>query len=401
MPPAIVPEGKSFVHGIVADELFSLSTRDRIGLEVEVFLTTREGRRDIPDPVRNSFYRALAREFGGELSYGADGDPVLTLPDGGGISFEPAGQLEYSGPPFDSALDASLDALEFLDRLERVAISQGILLAVNGYDDALDEPPLVVAKARYVAMDKYFRRVGPYGRMMMRRTCALQINLDFGGIAVNQQRWRLANMISPALNALFANSPTTFEGRHYRSFRYEIWKRADPTRTGRLFDRPDLDPVADYVRFALDARVMFIRMDDGSCLVPAEGLTFRQWMSDGWGGRYPRSGDWRRHLTTLFPDIRPRGWMEVRSIDAQSREMIGVVTSVVASSLYDRSIRSELLRMLEDRHRRASDDGEHDGCWISDLRAGIAIARAVAHLVPLSEWRGRLDRHVQRISAAL
>ncbi len=394
MPPAILPPRSSFVHAIVADELFALSPSDRVGLEVEVFIVSDSGHRHFPEDERVNFYRALAREFDGEFSFGAEGEPVVALRNGGKITFEPAGQLEYSGPPFDSSLDASVDAVEFVTRLQRVARSVRMDVVMKGFDDRFEEPPLVVAKSRYVAMDNYFGRIGDYGRMMMRRTCALQVNLDFGGLGTNQERWRLANMIAPALNALFANSPATRNERAYRSFRYEIWKHADPTRAGRLFDRPDLDPVADYVRFALDARVMFVRLDDGRHVVPTPELTFRRWMSVGWEGRLPTSSDWRRHLTTLFPDVRPRGWMEVRSIDAQPVEMIGVVASVVAAALYDEACRRDLLRMLENRDRVAIDDGEHDGCLVSDLQAGIEIARVVADRLPLPAWRDQLDRHV-------
>src|SRR5207248_1900819 len=169
----------------------------------------------------------------------------------------------------------------------------------------------------------------------------LQINLDFGPQSVIAERWRLVNMIAPSLNAIFANSPHTFHGRHYRSFRYEIWRHADPTRTGRLYDRPDLDPVADYLRFALDASVMMTHDREGGLVPPPHLMTFRQWLAGQSSCGFPTFADWRLHLTTLFPDVRPRGWMEIRSIDALPPKWWSVPVALTTSLIYNDALRQE------------------------------------------------------------
>lgn len=395
MPPATLPIPALDPHAVVANDFFSNAATSRVGLEIEVFVRRRSGERRLNRFVLWRLMSIVATEFQGTLVHSDASGPSIHLRSGGVISFEPAGQLEYAGPPLDSSFDAVFDALEFIERLERTLAGHGFVVILQGFDSGTTGPLLLVRKPRYLAMDRYFHRIGPYGRMMMRRTCSLQINLDFGGVGVNQERWRLANMISPALNALFPNSYYTERGATHPSYRYEIWRHTDPSRTGRLFDRPDLDPVADYLRFAMDARVMLVN-ENGSVVTPDYALSFRSWITDGWKGRFPKAADWRLHLTTLFPDVRPRGWMEIRSVDAQPKEMIGPVVSLVATVLYKSSLRASLLRLLEGRDRIREGGTSHDGYWRSDLNAGIDIAQLAVDSVSYRPWRTALERHIER-----
>jgi glutamate--cysteine ligase len=220
-------------------------------------------------------------------------------------------------------------------------------------------------------MDQHFARIGEFGRKMMRATCAIQINLDFGPPEIASERWRLANMIAPSLNAIFANSAYIYSGQRYRSFRSEIWRRADPTRTGRLYDRPDLDPIADYLRFALDAEVMLLCDGLDGCIPPPGPMTFRQWMSAASGVRRPTLADWHLHLTTLFPDVRPKGWMELRSVDCLPRKWWSVPVVLATTLLYDQNLRRQALERLELCERKIeSDEHEHGGAWRSDYDTG-------------------------------
>jgi len=382
--------------GSVQRDLFT-GTRDKaIGLEVEVFLRPAEGEGLHRAQSIGDLLETIAVDLGGEYSTDVHGGPRVVLPSGGILTLEPAGQLEYSGAPCGNAAEAVETALGCIESMRVTAHACGWRLWHEAFDTQPAEPSLVVWKPRYLAMDAHFQRIGPFGRMMMRRTCALQVNLDFGPVGVDQERWRLANMVAPALNAMFANSPYVYEGRSYSSFRYEVWRRTDPTRTGRLFDRPDLDPVLDYTRFALDATVMMIQTPAGT-VVPDSGLSFRQWMVDGWRGHFPRSDDWTCHLSTLFPDVRPKGWIEIRSIDAQPPGMMGPVVAFVSALLYDDGARRSALALLEHRRRYVTMGEEHGGHWSADLCTAVDVLNLTLDAVVDLHYRAQLEEHLRTL----
>jgi glutamate--cysteine ligase len=368
------------LYGMIERVLFTGGSggEDRVGLELELFPVVascgayRNLRLHADDAEEGllAWLRGVADRHGWTHETDVYGNLRVELASGGTITLEPAGQIEYSGAPALSVADA-VEALEsFVAGLEREAGERGISLVARGYNDLCgDESELEVRKPRYLAMDEHFARTGPFGRKMMRSTCALQINLDFGGGGVAAERWRLANMIAPSLNAIFANSPYQLDGAHYRSFRYEIWRRLDPSRTGRLYDRPDLDPVADYLRFALDASVMMMRGDAGAFTVPSRPLSFRDWMA-GHAEVYPDWEDWRNHLSTLFPDVRARGYMELRSIDALPRRYRAIAVGFAAELLRNPSLRRAALERIESRERIAVPGEEHGGFWRSDYETG-------------------------------
>ncbi|WP_059007709.1 glutamate-cysteine ligase family protein [Streptomyces specialis] len=173
---------------------------------------------------------------------------------------------------------------------------------------------------RYRAMEAHFDRGGPWGRVMMRGTAAVQISLDAGddsdGPRGYRYRWRLAHRLGPVLIAAFANSPL-WRGRKtgWGSSRQAVWRRIDPTRTSAPGGGPDpRDAWADY---ALDAQLLCVRRDGSADWSAPRGLTFRSWLTGARVGRPPVLDDLEYHLTTLFPPVRPRGWLELRMIDAQ------------------------------------------------------------------------------------
>ncbi|HVK37905.1 MAG TPA: glutamate-cysteine ligase family protein [Candidatus Kapabacteria bacterium] len=388
-----------------------------MGLEVEATpIVVRDGRERVAEIAHVlDWIESIGRSRDWDFSRARDRAPLIGVAGGGIITLEPGGQIEYSSAVRDDA-ETVLDEVEgFFDLLDAHAADAGIELRHIGFNDAcpVEEIPLQLDAPRYREMDAYFAAISPYGRAMMRATCALQISLDFGTGAVAAERWRLANMIAPAMNALFANSPHERDGRRYRSYRHEIWRHVDPTRTGRLFDKPDLDPVADYLRFALDARVMMYRVRNGDgdsssdssgnsssgsssdsnggsntgsnsdMRRPEQPLTFRQWIDrsgPGLPAHAPDLADWELHLTTLFPDVRARGFMELRSIDAQPPATRRVAVALVTALVYDEALRHEALARLESRERvRKPNDHERDGYWQSDLATGrelLALARA-------------------------
>ncbi len=389
------------LYRMIAGELFAPSSADRIGIELELGTSRRVGGVVEGVPLERDCHGAgildlladIAGSLGGTAHLDDYTDISVQLPNGGAITLEPAGQIEYSGPPIHSVCGALDDLASVRSVIEASARRLSIDLWTDGFNPDFDPArfDLVVAKPRYLAMDQHFAEVGSFGRRMMRATCSLQINLDFSRGAEAQERWRLANMIAPSLNALFANSPARHNGCDYKSFRAEIWRQADPTRTGRLYDCPDLDPVADYLRFALNATVMMIERD-GVMHRPVRTITYHTWMLHGSEHGWPDWSDWRLHLTTLFPDVRARGWMELRSIDALDHEQIGVAVALTTALIYNPEIRAEALERLENRRRVASPgDHEHGGYWSSDLETGYEL---------LGLARGAIEGHGIDIDAS-
>ncbi|MGK5532525.1 ergothioneine biosynthesis glutamate--cysteine ligase EgtA [Streptomyces sp. URMC 129] len=267
-----------------------------------------------------------------------------TLPHGGGISREPGGQVELSTAPAASLAGCVEAALGDLTVLRAGLARAGLELRGNGLDPHRDPPPRVVRHPRYRAMEAHFDRGGPWGRMMMRGTAAVQISLDAGddsdGPHGYRYRWRLAHRLGPVLIAAFANSPL-WRGRPtgWVSTRQAVWRRIDPTRTAAPdegTDPGDADPRASWADYALDAQLLCVRRAGSADWSAPRGLTFRSWLTGGRTvGRPPGIGDLDYHLTTLFPPVRPRGWLELRMIDAQPGDGWLVATAVAAVLLDD------------------------------------------------------------------
>lgn len=256
----------------------------------------------------------------------------------GRFTFEPGGQLEYSTPPMPSVRDLAADVDAVVGSLaDEVAATGGALVArglVPWFGPAA--AGLRRATPRYREMDRYFAHRGPWGAWMMRLTASLQVNLDFGAPTVAADRWRLANALSPLLVASFANSPADLpDGTPLASGRAHVWSRVDPGRTGAAADPASSGPPwRGYLEFALGARVMF---DAAMRPVGRTPPRFGDWWHGSEEpGAPPDFEDWRVHLTTLFPDVRPRGWMEIRSIDVPLRPWWAVPPALLSALLYDR-----------------------------------------------------------------
>ncbi|HEY3604998.1 MAG TPA: glutamate-cysteine ligase family protein, partial [Sporichthyaceae bacterium] len=232
----------------------------------------------------------------------------------------PGGQVELSSTPAaDPAAARDLLALD-LHHLRTGVAALGLRLHGIGLDPyrasrrLLDHP-------RYVAMERYFDRDGTAGRTMMTRTAAIQINVDAGPDEAGDNqvdlatRWALAHELTPLLVAAFANSPV-LDGAptRLRNSRHAVWTAIDPRRT-RAAAAADQHPREAWLRYALAAPVMCIRTEAGPWPVPV-GLTLTDWLR-GRGPRPISQDDVEYHLTTLFPPVRPRGHLELRSIDAQ------------------------------------------------------------------------------------
>ncbi|MBS1913647.1 MAG: hypothetical protein JST22_16790 [Bacteroidetes bacterium] len=389
---------------MVRTELFGhgrFHHRDSIGLEAELFPIYRGASgaaRPVPlrsvvpgTPSISELFARVCKRHGWRLSEEAG---VLSICCGGAgsLTLEPAGQIEYSGLPMHSVLEAVNDARAVIGLIEEEGRALGIELMECGYSSIFDaeENGLQIRKPRYVAMDRYFGSIGPFGRKMMRATCALQINLDIGDHRTRARRWLLANLMAPAMNALFANSPHAHDGERFGSFRHEIWRQADPSRTGRVLPGPWEDPAAAYLRFALDARVMMIQEEGGEMSVPAERLSFAEWMTGHERSGYPDWSDWRLHLSTLFPDVRARGWMEIRSIDMLPRRWWSVPVAIACTLLYNDECLDAALELIESTRGSTGQPNGHPVGREADYGVGCRLLALAYGAIPNGELRADL-----------
>lgn len=307
----------------VASVCFKTGPPVKIGIEVERTIHLRS---DASAPVSVSRVRDAVGTAGAHL------------PGGGIITFEPGGQLEIS-----SACAADLPGVISATR-DDLAWTAGLLdqAGLRFGDLALDplrSPQRTLDLPRYAAMEQQFDRTGPAGRTMMCSTASLQVSLDAGtdGAGPNSaiQRWQHLHLLAPLLTAMFANSP--FAGGRpsgWRSARQAAWLAIDSTRTTAPASLSE-DPRRDWARYALDALVVCIRPenDDGTWHAP-RALTMRNWLRGG-GPRPVSRKDLAYHLTTLFPPVRPRGFLELRVVDAQAGDDWEVATAVIAALVED------------------------------------------------------------------
>jgi glutamate--cysteine ligase len=316
-------EAQAHVRGIC----FKTGPPRQLGVELEWFLRdVHEPSRPV-DPDRHS---AALRD-------------VRALPLRSRLTLEPGGQLEFSSPPAASLTECVADTDADLGHVRATLAPHGLALAGCGYDP-FHPPRRILSAPRYAAMESYFDRHGPAGRSMMCSSASVQVCLDAGheepGPLGFGRRWRLAHLVGAVLVAAFANSPLR-EGRPtgWKSTRQAIWAELDPART--LAPAECLDPRADWTSYVLDAPVMCVRRHDGPWAVP-EGLTFRDWIRCGlpWP---PSLDDLDYHLTTLFPPVRPRGYLELRMIDAQPGDNGWLVPLAVTAALFDDPEASETM----------------------------------------------------------
>jgi len=263
------------------------------------------------------------RERWSEESSGGD-PPSWNTEDGARISFEPGGQIEISTAPQPTASEV-IDSTQQLVTMIRTAMSSaGIELVARGVDpyNDVDAVPLQLQRDRYTGMTRYFESIGPSGVRMMRQTAALQMNLERGEDP--KSRWRLLNSLAPIVVALFANSRQYASKRtEWASYRAHLWRTLDPSRTGIVYD--ETAPVERYLDFALGAVAM--QSDNGK----VSYRKFREWMTEGAVNR----DEWLFHLSTLFPEVRPKEFFELRSADTIEPNTLAAPVVFVTSLVYD------------------------------------------------------------------
>jgi glutamate--cysteine ligase len=315
-------------HAFAAPISASLTPR-RIGAEAEFIPVETATWRRCPIegegvPATLPFLRRFGARQGWTETCTAKGNPCFLLPGGGTLTFEPGGQLEYSSPPCRSPSELLALLRAVVLPLRAAATGEGITLLAVGIDPAnsIEDAPLLLETRRYARMAEYLARRSPAGAVMMRQTASLQINLDFDDEP--WLRWRVLNAAAPYLVAIFANS-AIYAGADSgcRSARAQVWRALDPARTGLPYD--DVAPVEAYLDFALDAPALLLPTLGGEHLRFGEWLTRAELMAD----------EWHDHLTTLFPEVRPRGHLELRSGDSVAPEWYAAPLALAAGIAYD------------------------------------------------------------------
>ncbi|MET9611637.1 ergothioneine biosynthesis glutamate--cysteine ligase EgtA [Kitasatospora indigofera] len=330
-PQAVTPLTESTAERHMAGVCFKIGPPRLVGVEVEWFVHDDRcpGSTVTPERVAAAL-ESLPRHPDGQ------GHPGQVLPSGSLITLEPGGQVELSSPPADSLGSCVEETRRDLAVLRSAFAAQGLRLTGTGTDPLDRDRRMVLEHPRYLAMERFFDRGGPWGRIMMTGTASVQVCVDAGselGPHALHDRWRLAHLLGPVLVAAFANSPL-LDGKPtgHRSTRQTVWSRMDPSRT--LAPGTDGgDPRAAWASYVLDAEVLCIRRPDGQPWTAPAGLTFRDWLRGG-GDRPPTWADLDYHRTTLFPPVRPRGHLELRMIDAQPGDG-WVVPAALTGALFD------------------------------------------------------------------
>lgn len=307
-----------------------------IGLEIELLPLDAAG---TVVPIHGpggslAFLTELAERRGWRESLSQTGSPQFEPRPEETVSYEPGGQIEYGTAAYASPSRLLRRAEGVLADLRAAADAHGILLAALGIEPGrpLADTSLRLTGDRYRRMDRYLASIGPAGPRMMRQTASLQLNLDFGPDPV--LAWRVANGLAAPLTAMFANSPL-YAGRPtgHASYRAHLWRRLDPRRTGVFDPAGDADPIRTYVTFALRAPWF---------LGPEPAEPFGDLLDRGEVGL----DGWRAHLTTLFPEVRPRGWLEFRSCDAVAPDALAAPVVLLTGILHDPTSLAEAAALL-------------------------------------------------------
>jgi glutamate--cysteine ligase len=315
-------------HSFAAPVAATLTPR-RVGAETEFIpVETATGRRCPIEgegtPATLPFVRRYGARQGWTETLTPKGTPCFTLPAGGTLTFEPGGQLEYSTPPCrsPSALLALLRAVVL--PLRAAAAAEGIGLLAVGIDplNPIEGAPLLLRTKRYQCMADYLARRSPAGARMMRQTAAFQVALDLDDEP--WLRWQVLNAAAPYVVAIFANS-AVYGGAETgcASARASVWRALDPTRTGLPWSAAR--PVERYLDFALAAPAILLPV------VGRDHLPFAEWLDRA----HITTDEWHDHLTTLFPEVRPRGHLELRSADAVSPQWYAAPVALAVGITYD------------------------------------------------------------------
>lgn len=362
-------------------------TAFRIGTEHEKFPFYSADLSPVPYEGRKGI-RALLEGMQGLLGWEPimEGDHPIGLFDvtgGGAISLEPGGQFELSGAPLETLHQTAIETAAHLAQLKQIADPFGIRFLALGMSPLWSraETP-VMPKSRYKIMSAYMPKVGTLGLDMMFRTSTVQVNLDFASEADMVKKLRVSLALQPIATALFANSPFT-EGKPngFLSRRSEIWRDTDNARAGMLpFAFEDGFGFERYVDYALDVPMYFVKRGDHYHDVT--GQSFRDLLEGrlpGLPGERATLADWANHLSTIFPEVRLKRYLEMRGADVGPLPLITALSAFWVGILYDRASLDDAWTLVKD--------------WTAPERQALRDA------VPREALRATIrGRHVQEIA---
>jgi glutamate--cysteine ligase len=366
----------------IADTCLSDGPVGRVGLEVEAHCY------DPSEPYRRPTWDEISEVL----------ESLPAMPGGSVVTVEPGGAVELSGPPAYGVTPA-IDAMaEDQAELRKAFAAAGLGLVSLGADP-LRPTERINPGARYRAMEEFFTssNTGAAGAAMMTATASVQVNLDAGPQTGWADRVRLAHALGPTMVAIAANSPLlsgTFSG--WRSTRQQVWSRLDSARCGPILTASGEDPGTDWARYALKAPVMLVHSPEP---VPVtHRVPFADW-ADGrelLGGRRPTRYDLEYHLTTLFPPVRPRQWLEIRYLDSVPAAIWPAVVFTLGT-LLDDPVAAGIAADAVEPVATAWDTAARIG--LDDPRIHTAANRCVA--VAAERAPAELDEAMQRLVAAV
>jgi glutamate--cysteine ligase len=320
------------------------------------------------------------------------GQVIAMAGDDGTVSLEPAGQLELSGAPLENLHQTCDETGRHLKQVKAIGDRFGVsFLGLGMWPDKTREALPIMPKGRYAIMMRHMPRVGSLGLDMMLRTCTIQTNLDYSSEADMTAKFRTSLALQPLATALFANSPFT-EGKPngYLSYRSHIWSDTDPQRTGMVpFVFEDGFGYERYVDYMLDVPMYFV-FRDGK-YIDAAGQSFRDFLRGelpALPGELPTESDWIDHLSTAFPEVRLKSFLEMRGADGGPWSRICALPALWVGLLYDdqaldaawqvvKSWTMEQREALRNAVPRLGLDAPIPGGTLRDIAAEVlAIARA-------------------------
>ncbi len=316
-------------------------SRWKLGTEHEKFGYTIDDLRPLPYAGAcgiQAILNALAEQYAWQPIH--EDDQVIALVDESGatVTLEPGGQLELSGALLDNIHQTCSEVNTHLRQVRAVSEPLGIAFLGMGFQPKWGlEDMQWMPKARYRIMREYMKKVGTMGRDMMTRTCTVQVNLDFSSEVDMVQKFRTSLALQPVATALFANSPFT-DGRPngYLSYRSHVWEHTDPDRTGMLpFVFDDDMGFERYTDYMLDVPMYFVHRHGK--YIDVAGQSFRDFLDGklrGLPGERPTLRDWEDHLTTAFPEVRLKRYLEMRGADGGPWGRLCALPALWAGLLY-------------------------------------------------------------------
>lgn len=354
-----------------------------IGTEHEKFVFDRKTLAPVPyEGPRGirAIMEAMIARYGWEAI--EEGEAIIALKRMQGnfpetISLEPGGQFELSGAPLATLHETSTETARHLDECLAIGADLGIGYLGVGFSPTwrLDQMP-TMPKARYGVMRRYMPTVGAHGLDMMYRTCTVQVNLDFSSEADMVKKMRVSLALQPIATAIFASSPFR-EGKptQYKSLRSEVWRDTDRRRTGMLpFAFEAGMGYQRYVDYALDVPMYFVYRDGR--YIDAAGASFRDFLAGRLPqlpGERPTIDDWSDHLTTLFPEVRLKRFLEMRGADSGPQERIVGLPAFWVGLLYDQTALDAAFDLVKDwteQERQGLRDSVPGGALAAPFRTG-------------------------------